>query len=124
MVFIGNSGGIGGNLIYIAPDVQPNDGQLTVTIFAPRSPLHTLWSFAQLAMRQYAAVHGALYWHGTEVTITSDIPLPVEVDGDAAGTTPCTVRLFPAALLVIVPATHRNRLSVRAGAGGNTHNDR
>ena len=103
MVFVGNSGGIGGNLIYIAPNVHPNDGQLTVTIFGPRSPLSTLWTFGQLILRRYDAIHHATYWRGTEVTITSDFPLPVEVDGDAAGTTPCTVRLFPAALLVIAP---------------------
>ncbi len=124
MVFIGNSGGIGGNLIYIAPDVQPNDGQLTVTIFSPRSPLGTLWTFMQLAMRQYAAIHGATYWRGTEVTITSDIPLPVEIDGDAAGTTPCTARLSPAALLVIVPAKRHDWLPGRRSARGNANDGR
>lgn len=124
MVFIGNSGGIGGNLIYIAPDVQPNDGQLTVTIFAPRSPVGTLWTFMQLAMRQYGAIHGAAYWRGTEVTITSDSPLPVEVDGDAAGTTPCTVRLSPAALLVIVPTKRREWLPRHPGVRGDMNDDR
>lgn len=103
MALIANSGGIGGHAIQIAPGIRLDDGEFAVAVFAPRSPLGTLLAFSQLAMRRHEWVRGAHYWSGTEVTVTCDPPLPVQVDGDPAGTTPCTVRIIPAALRVIVP---------------------
>lgn len=105
MVFIANSGGIGGWAVRIAPDIHPTDGKLVVAIFAPRPAVGMLASFMQLVLRRYTAITGVTYWTGTEVTVTSDPPLPVQVDGDPAGVTPCTIRLSPAALSVIVPAS-------------------
>ncbi len=103
MVVIANSGGIGGWAVQIAPNVRPNDGKLVVAIFAPRSPVGMLASFMQIVLRRYDAIADATYREGREITLTCDPPLPVEMDGDPAGMTPCAVHFFPAALPVIVP---------------------
>ena len=103
MVFVANSGGIGGHAVQIADGVRYDDGLLTIAAFAPRSPLGTLVAFTQLAARRYARVSGARYWAGAEVRIDCDPPLPVQVDGDGMGTTPLMIRIRPAALRIIVP---------------------
>lgn len=103
MVFIANSGGLGGRTVQIAPGVRYDDGLFTVAAFTPRLPLSVLWAFIQMAMGRHNHIRGAHFWSGAEISITCDPPLPLQVDGDAAGMTPCAVRVLPAALRVIVP---------------------
>lgn len=103
VIFVANSGGVGGRLVQIAPDVRLNDGLFTVAVFAPRSPLALLDAFVRLAAQRHDAIPGAQFWEGKEITIVCDPPLPLQVDGDAAGRTPCTIRVLPSALRVIVP---------------------
>lgn len=103
MIFIANSGGIGGRVIQIAGDVRYDDGLFTVAVFGPRSPLGTLIAFTQLAARRWDRIRGAQFWEGAEVVVACDPPLPMQVDGDGMGTTPFTIHMRPAALRVIVP---------------------
>jgi diacylglycerol kinase family enzyme len=42
---------------------------------------------------------------GRRVRIESDVPVPIQVDGDSAGWTPAEICVLPAALEVVVPAT-------------------
>ncbi|MHB8647928.1 MAG: diacylglycerol/lipid kinase family protein, partial [Thermomicrobiales bacterium] len=103
MIFVANSGGIGGRAIQIADGVRYDDGLFTVAVFGPRSPIGTLVAFLQLAARRWGRIKGAHYWDGAHIVVTCDPPLPMEVDGDGMGTTPFTIRVRPAALRVIVP---------------------
>jgi diacylglycerol kinase (ATP) len=103
MIFVANSGGIGGRAIQIADGVRYDDGLFTVAVFGPRSPLGTLIAFTQLAARRWDRIKGAQYWEGAHVAVTCDPPLPTQVDGDGMGTTPFIVHMRPAALRVIVP---------------------
>jgi YegS/Rv2252/BmrU family lipid kinase len=107
MVVIANSGGIGGREVQIARGVRYDDGLFTIAAFTPRTPLGILYAFLQMAMKRHDRIRGAHFWSGAEISITCDPPLPVQVDGDAAGRTPCTVRVLPAALRVIVPDQDR-----------------
>ncbi|MDQ2784928.1 MAG: NAD(+)/NADH kinase, partial [Chloroflexota bacterium] len=103
MIFVANSGGIGGRAIQIAARVRYDDGLFAVVVFGPRSPIGTLVAFTQLAARRWDRIMGAQYWAGAEIVVTCDPPLPMQVDGDEMGTTPFTIRMHPAALRVIVP---------------------
>ena len=44
------------------------------------------------------------YLTGRQIRVLSDDPVPFEVDGDYAGTTPVDIELRPAAVPVVVPA--------------------
>lgn len=103
MIFVANSGGIGGRAIQIAEGVRYDDGLFSVAVFAPRSPIGTLIAFGQIATRRWSRIPGAHYWAGAAVSVSCDPPLPMQVDGDGMGTTPFTIRMRPAALRVIVP---------------------
>jgi diacylglycerol kinase (ATP) len=103
MIFVANSGGVGGRAIQIAEAVRYDDGLFAIVVFGPRSPLGTLIAFTQLAARRWDRIRGAQFWEGAEITVTCDPPLPMQVDGDGMGTTPFTIHMRPAALRVIVP---------------------
>lgn len=103
MIFVANSGGIGGRAIQIAEGVRYDDGLFSVAAFAPRSPLGTLIAFGQIAARRWSRITGAHYWEGAAISVTCDPPLPTQVDGDGMGQTPLTIAMRPAALRVIVP---------------------
>ena len=47
---------------------------------------------------------GVVYVHGTRIGITSDKPVPVEIDGDPFGTTPIQVSLQPRHVPIVVPS--------------------
>jgi diacylglycerol kinase (ATP) len=102
MIFVANSGGIGGRAIQIAEGVRYDDGLFTVAMFAPRSPIGTLIAFTQIAARRWSRITGVRYWEGAEISVTCDPPLPIQVDGDGMGRTPFTIKMHPAALRVIV----------------------
>jgi diacylglycerol kinase (ATP) len=103
MIFVANSGGIGGRAIQIAEDVRYDDGLFTVAVFTPRSPIATLIAFAQIAARRWSRITGVQYGEGTRIAVHCDPPLPMQVDGDGMGTTPFAISMQPAAIRVIVP---------------------
>jgi len=85
----------------LAPEARDDDGRLNWVVFErPGFPnlLLYLWAVARRRHLLRRDVH-----HGTaaRLRITSQEPLPVQVDGDAAGWTPVEVNVAPAALRVI-----------------------
>ena len=79
------------------------DGLLDVCVLPCAS--HT--QFVRLAWRLVRGGHraapGVIYTRGRAVSITSAAPLPVQIDGDAAGHTPVTLGLLPRRVGFIVP---------------------
>ncbi len=66
MIFVANSGGIGGRAIQIAADVRYNDGLFSIAAFGPRSPFGTLFAFMQIAARRWYAHQGRAVLGGEE----------------------------------------------------------
>src|SRR3954447_22988855 len=78
MIFVANSGGIGGRAIQIAESVRYDDGLFTVAAFPPRSPPGPLIRFMQIAARRWSRIRGAHYWEGAAVSVTCTPPLPIQ----------------------------------------------
>jgi diacylglycerol kinase family enzyme len=85
----------------LAPEARDDDGRLNWVVFE-RPGLRNLLLYLQAAARRRHLRRNDVH-HGTAVRlrITSQQPLPVQVDGDAAGWTPVEVDVAPAALRVI-----------------------
>jgi len=62
--------------------------------------LRLVW---RLFQRQPHADPGISFLRASRVAITTEPALPVQADGEAAGTTPLTVELLPRALHVLAP---------------------
>lgn len=93
----------------IAPDAREDDGLLDLVVFrdsGPLAALHYLWLvFRGIHLDQPGVWHRRV----KRVSITSDSPVPVQLDGDPAGSidpsaaTPWTAQVIPHAISVLVP---------------------
>lgn len=99
-VLVANTGMIPGG-IHVVPDARPNDGELHLAIVAPTKL--TQWArIAAAGIRpRYRAPSGLEYRRGEHVTVESDSPRRVQVDGDVVeGVTRLDARIRPGALTV------------------------
>ena len=92
-----------GGVMAIGAKAQVNDGKLDVCIFKGDG----FFTFVQHALNIFSGLHltdpKTEYYQCREITIESDCPLPVQVDGEPFTQTPVTIRVLPAALKTIVP---------------------
>ena len=86
-----------------APDIRIDDGYLDVLILGTK-PFRDfpLYIFRLLTGRT-PDIFSRFTRVERRVAIRSDVPLPVQADGDMIGTTPLEVELLPGAVTVLVP---------------------
>lgn len=98
----------------LGPHTDPSDGHLELTAFA--SPgrfglLGDLWRLLSAGITR-----DETEWLRTQrVRIEAEPPLPLQLDGEPVGETPCTLEVLPKALTLLVPATYAR---ARATLGG------
>ena len=93
-----------GGFLSIEPDAIGNDGLLNVITFKARSILRGLQYFAGVALGKH------LQWKedvarqkGTTIEITSDRPVPFQLDGDYAGRLPLKIEALPGRVHLLLP---------------------
>lgn len=85
------------------PTSSWNDGLLDVVVVAPRKLPEfaaVLWNAAH---KRFGVDPSLLHFQAEQITIETDEPVPVQVDGDPTGTTPVTASVERSALRVFVP---------------------
>ncbi|MCA0350751.1 MAG: diacylglycerol kinase family lipid kinase [Chloroflexi bacterium] len=103
-VLISNSRLYGG-VLNIAYRAAMRDGMLDVCTMMGDSALDAPKLLAGILFRGYGVIQGLEYVQAREIEIACSKPLPIQVDGDAIGTTPMTFRVVPQALRVLLPRT-------------------
>lgn len=103
LVLIANCGELIPGLLPIHADIRFDDGVFDVAILdassLPGAARLVWWMF----VRRPHYVPGITFLRASRVTLTADPPFPVQADGEAAGETPMTVEVLPAALNVLAP---------------------
>jgi len=88
----------------IAPDAKIDDGWFDICIISDAGR----WEFLRTFPRVYKGTHTThpkvRIIRARNVTIKSDRPLPLLIDGEVLGTTPVAFTLFPHALRIMAPA--------------------
>jgi len=101
-VVIANGRFFGGGL-EICPEAEPDDGLFDVLTIGDV----TKRDLVQTMPRMYRGTHlphpKAELLRGSSVTVTSETPLPIELDGEQPGTTPVTFEVTAGALRLRVP---------------------
>ena len=101
-VVVANGRFFGGGL-QICPEAQPDDGVFDVLTIGDV----TKRDLVQTMPKMYRGTHlphpKAELLRGSSVTVTSETPLPIELDGEQPGTTPGTFEVAAAALRLRVP---------------------
>jgi diacylglycerol kinase family enzyme len=97
------------------PEIRIDDGRLDVFVLGIR----TIREYPRFVVGILAGRPADFVsrYTGAErrVTIRSDVPLPVQADGDIIGTTPIEVELLPGAVTVLVPEEDPNVPAPDAG---------
>jgi len=103
-VVVANGRFFGGGL-QICPEAEPDDGLFDVLTIGDV----TKRDLVQTMPRMYRGTHlphpKAELLRGSSVTVKSETPLPIELDGEQPGTTPATFEVAAGALRLRVPRT-------------------
>ncbi len=102
LVFVGNMPRYGLGL-RILKNAVADDGLLDICIFKCRSRLKLLSHAFRAARGRHLASSDVLYLRAREVRVSSDAPVPFEVDGDDGGDLPADIRLSSQKLQILVP---------------------
>jgi lipid kinase, YegS/Rv2252/BmrU family len=107
-IVIANTKAYGGDF-QLAPEAVMDDGKFDVVIFGvPRGSLpfqraNFLLQVGAVALNRHRNDPDIQYFRSAQVVVESAEPAPVQIDGDALGTTPLRVEVAPRALTVRVP---------------------
>lgn len=100
---IANSSSYGGGM-RVAPDASVCDGLLDVCIVRDVGRIEFLRNFPRVFRGTHVTHPGVTMLLGARVSVRSDPPAPVLVDGEVIGATPVEVSVEPSALTVMAPA--------------------
>lgn len=103
--FILNAGSIGGVLGISLPPVgkvSVSDGYLD--LYTVTKGIQPVRAFTHHLFHMGESQAGIYHWRGKEITLESDEPLDVWIDGETDGRTPFTATVIPQALEIVVPA--------------------
>lgn len=75
------------------PHARPDDGLLDVCVLKCRDRPDALMHFLRAAVGEHLQAESAMYLKGRQVRIDSSQPVPVQIDGDAAGFTPIDIEM-------------------------------
>lgn len=87
--------------------IRIDDGQLDVTVFDPDNlpdAIAGMWDLLQTGLQEKVSQHPNVhFWRSRSLTIATQPPQKVVLDGDPWGTTPVTLNCLPHQLRAIVP---------------------
>lgn len=95
--------------LQIVPEAEASDGLLDLRTFRKGNLLHGLKYFGSVVLRLHRMLQEAAYRQGRKIEIDSDEPVPIQLDGDPAGTTPVTIEVLPRRLRLLAPAPFCSR---------------
>jgi YegS/Rv2252/BmrU family lipid kinase len=102
-----------GGVMRIAADAYADDGMLDIVVVEGHGPLATLRHYAGFILRGLWADPQVEVYRSDSVEIQTRDPMPIQLDGDLAGTTPVTFSIAPQALRVLVPRSAPQRIFSR-----------
>ncbi|HEX3291941.1 MAG TPA: diacylglycerol kinase family protein [Gaiella sp.] len=101
-VVVANGRFFGGGL-KVCPDAEPDDALLDVLTIGDITKRDLVLTVPKMYRGTHLPHPKAELLRGTAVTVTSDTPLPIEIDGEQPGTTPVRFAIVPQALRLRVP---------------------
>lgn len=96
-----------GGVLELTRDARCDSGALEVLILERAAALDLVRLAIPAALRRPPPRKGVVQARVQTLRVAGELPVPVQVDGDAWGSTPVTVRLWPGAVRVFVPGTKR-----------------
>ncbi len=98
-IMVSNGRYIGGGMM-IAPDADFSDGYFDVVILGDFTPLELLHHLPKIYQGKHLQVPGVSVYRGKNVTVQSDPPALLDLDGEQPGCTPVHFSLLKGALRI------------------------
>ncbi|MDX2194769.1 MAG: diacylglycerol kinase family lipid kinase [Gemmatimonadales bacterium] len=102
MVLVANCGEIVPPILALHPHVAPDDGVLDVVTVRAEGVAESLHTIGRFVLGDRSVGGRVLWQRGTDVTIVTDPPEPVELDGESAGQTPFRAVVVPHAIRILM----------------------
>lgn len=90
----------------VARSARGDDGLLDVRIFQRHSAFQMMRYFYMVAWGRHENLSDVICVKARRIRVESNQPVPVQVDGDPAGSTPVEIGIVPAAVELLAPANH------------------
>jgi diacylglycerol kinase (ATP) len=103
-VVVANGRFFGGGM-KICPEAEPDDGLFDVVTIGDVTKRDLVQTMPKIYRGTHLPHPKAEGLRGRTVTIETDEPVPVELDGEQPGTTPCRLEVLPGALRLRVPSS-------------------
>jgi diacylglycerol kinase family enzyme len=87
----------------VAPGARGDDGLLDIRVFQRGSTFDMLRYVCLVALGRHEHQSDVLALQARRIRVESDLPVPIQVDGDPAGYTPCEITIEPGAAQLFVP---------------------
>ena len=100
-VVVGNTQNYGG-IFSITDRAQCDSNHLDVCVFPRGTRLALTWYYLAALARRVSRATDTRYLTGRHITITSDQPTAIEIDGDYFGQTPVEITIQPAVVPILV----------------------
>ncbi|HEU5009854.1 MAG TPA: hypothetical protein VFT33_04060, partial [Gaiellaceae bacterium] len=94
---------LGGGML-MCPDAEPDDGVFDVLLIGDVTKRDLAFVLPKTYKGKHLPHPRLELLRGSVVTVESDEPLPIELDGEQPGTTPVRFEIVPRALRLRVPA--------------------
>lgn len=107
-----------GGVMRIAAEARADDGLLDIIIVEGHGPLATLRHYGGFLLRGIWADPQVESFRARTMEVHAHHPIPVQVDGDAAGMTPVKFEIAPRALKVLVPSAPQNIFTHHPSSAG------
>jgi YegS/Rv2252/BmrU family lipid kinase len=102
-VMVCNGRYLGGGMM-MCPEAEPDDGLFDVMLIGDVTKRDLLFVLPKTYKGKHLPHPRLEILRGRVVTVESDEPLPIEIDGEQPGTTPARFEILPGALRLRVPA--------------------
>ena len=87
----------------VARSARGDDGLLDIRLFENGSFWSMVRYFVSLALGMHEGLSDVTSVRARHVRLESDVPVPIQIDGDPAGTTPANIRVLPGSLEIFAP---------------------
>jgi YegS/Rv2252/BmrU family lipid kinase len=108
MVLLANAGQLGAGPLplemTVAPETSFSDGLIDVAIYAPRNLPEVARMLWRVARKQFGGDDRMIFLQAKKVTIESDPPVAIQIDGEPRGETPIVAEIEPGHGRILVPS--------------------
>lgn len=94
-----------GGMLHVAREARMDDGLLDVFVFKGLGFPYAVRHVFRMLSRRYLQDPKIVHRQARQIKVLTEWAVPVQADGDPAGTTPVTLQVAPRALRVLVPPT-------------------